>query len=393
MRSKQINGIEIEVRWILLLLIFLFTACQKESVSESENILGLRSIPIYRLSGDNVQKMLERYDFYCQKIKNVGNPNGQGIFNKYELQKEGKVVFDKATGLYWQQGYSQKMYPFLEYREFIDELNEEKYAGFNDWRMPTLEELLTLMESTKIEHTITGIDAFGNSRPEKQYSHIDSIFKATTFFPLFWTADAYNESSAWMVAFSEKGLCGPFPIDQPCQIRAVRSGYSPFKLRKKPKSLSEEAVEQIIDKYDFFVEGESLYGFGLPNFYELSNDSSFVIDKATGLFWQQNESNELTLNGAYNYVDSLNHVKFSGYSDWRIPTFEELLSLNEPKRNKNGYFINTLFSNRQSVFWSADTLLSDHPSSFNWIIMFENGSIGGAQLDKNQHSIRAVRSN
>lgn len=55
------------------------------------------------------------------------------------------VVVDKQTGLMWQQGASADRMVWKAGFNYIDKLNAEKFAGHEDWRYPTREELETLI--------------------------------------------------------------------------------------------------------------------------------------------------------------------------------------------------------------------------------------------------------
>ena len=65
------------------------------------------------LSHDDAKKMLKKYDYYStdqySRSKPWSNPQGKGIDNEFTLRKNGKVVYDAATGLTWQQPGSPKM--------------------------------------------------------------------------------------------------------------------------------------------------------------------------------------------------------------------------------------------------------------------------------------------
>jgi hypothetical protein len=59
---------------------------------------------------------------------------------------------DKETGLTWEFKSEQKrntILSFKEAQEHIENLNESSYSGFNDWRIPTLKELKTLITKEK----------------------------------------------------------------------------------------------------------------------------------------------------------------------------------------------------------------------------------------------------
>lgn len=57
-----------------------------------------------------------------------------------------KVILDQATGLMWQQDGSEEQIRRSEADAYIEELNIKGFAGFRDWRLPTVEELASLLE-------------------------------------------------------------------------------------------------------------------------------------------------------------------------------------------------------------------------------------------------------
>jgi hypothetical protein len=65
-----------------------------------------------------------------------------------------------------------------------------------------------------------------------------------------------------------------------------------------------------------------------------ADDNRFVFsdltvrDKGTGLIWARDANlGNRNLNYAFELVKELNHKKYAGYKDWRLPSFEELKSL------------------------------------------------------------------
>ncbi len=58
-----------------------------------------------------------------------------------------KVVVDYATGLMWHQnGSGHHLFNWREAKGRLDELNSKGYAGYHDWRIPTIEEAASLLE-------------------------------------------------------------------------------------------------------------------------------------------------------------------------------------------------------------------------------------------------------
>lgn len=167
--------------------------------------------PLFRskpetLSEDDVKKMLKEKDFF-DKYK---NETGHGFNNQYEEKniKGAKVILDRASGLMWQQSGSDNYMPFEDAEAYIKKLNADKFAGFDDWRLPTLEEAMSLMEPEK----------------NKAGLYVDDRFDATQQW--IWTADPVAGGSLrWVVDF-RNGYCDDHYIYYSRCVRLVRSGLS-----------------------------------------------------------------------------------------------------------------------------------------------------------------------
>ena len=63
---------------------------------------------------------------------------------KYGLVDRGDgTIFDTRANLLWQQSSSTKQYTWKDAHTYCEKLN---LAGYKDWRLPTIEELKTLIE-------------------------------------------------------------------------------------------------------------------------------------------------------------------------------------------------------------------------------------------------------
>ena len=82
--------------------------------------------------------MLVKYDFFDISR----NPFGSFV-NDLVDNNDGTVT-DKATGLMWEKNGSSLLYT-RRAKEYIELLNRQRFAGHSDWRMPTVEELASLL--------------------------------------------------------------------------------------------------------------------------------------------------------------------------------------------------------------------------------------------------------
>ena len=139
------------------------------------------------------------------------NKEGRGLPHQYEaLNIRGdKIILDRASRIMWQQSGSPVTMTYEIAKEWIQELNQKGFAGYRDWRLPTLEEAMSLMETEKKNGDL----------------HIDPVFAKEQW--RIWTSDQVKRVSwAWVVLFNV-GYCygGRFYSGDYC-VRGVRSGQS-----------------------------------------------------------------------------------------------------------------------------------------------------------------------
>lgn len=179
-----------------------------ETPPESVPVTQLRNTPATLSNRDIVQMVQERGFNHPNNLTIWGlSETFRGNFqHHYKVQSANgeDLVVDQATGLMWQQSGSSEKVNWAEAKTHIQQLNQSGYAGYTDWRLPTVEELASLLEFEQIN---------GNA-------YVDSVFDATLDF--CWSADTVADSdAAWAVAF-HSGHVYFDPLDRMNYVRAVR---------------------------------------------------------------------------------------------------------------------------------------------------------------------------
>lgn len=132
---------------------------------------------------------------------------GMGYPNDYKVMTKGEdaVVIDRASGLVWQRSGSSEAMSIQEAKAWIEQLNRTDYFGNNDWRLPTMEELLTLAECEFYEH----------------YLFISQLFDQGQ--RTIWSCD-HSGNSPWAIDFVYPAVTLEYDgKDDKAFVRAVRT--------------------------------------------------------------------------------------------------------------------------------------------------------------------------
>lgn len=129
------------------------------------------------------------------------------------------TVKDTHSGLIWTRDAHLGKCNWNGAFDFVNELNRTKYAGYNDWRLPNKEQLMTL---STYAHSLeyNGID--GTRTPAGLFNNI-GFYKVVE--DCYWSSskDPFEIKFAWCVYMGDGTLCNPNKYDQ-SYIWPVRTG-------------------------------------------------------------------------------------------------------------------------------------------------------------------------
>ncbi len=210
------------------------------------------------------------------------------------------IVRDNVTGLEWQQTTAPVFYAWQQALDYCSGMN---LGGHNDWRLPTIKELFTLIDSDMYDPAI------------------DTAYFPHTVSWYYWssTTHAYDSSRAWRVYFYNGDLTY---LDKTynSDVRAVR-------------------------------------GDTLPNNNFVDNNDGTVTDTSTNLMWQQ-----VSAPGIYNWEQALKYtdeLELAGHKDWRLPNYNELLSIVDYSTHSPSIDQNFFSGALSDYFHTSTTFLED----------------------------------
>lgn len=144
-----------------------------------------------------------------------------------QLKQQGNTITDTASGLMWkhcaeglsgvncEKGKTEK----YTWDDAVKRFKHVEYAGYSDWRLPTIDELKTLLYCSK------GKDKYGDCNEGSEKPTINQQFFPNTEATWFWsgTPDAGNSNFAWYVFFNY-GYFGIGGRHYSYAVRLVRGG-------------------------------------------------------------------------------------------------------------------------------------------------------------------------
>lgn len=160
----------------------------------------------------NRRQATEKTRLRCRPLK-VGGRNARQVFPVTALWQTDRhsgnsfvasteIIRDEQTGLAWQQAGSPAPLEWPAAQAYVDQLNRENWAGHRFWRLPTADELLSLLQP-------------------------DAPLDDFCLQPLFdrrqhrlWSADRRSFIAAWIVDV-ESGYLGWQDFTCPAFVRAV----------------------------------------------------------------------------------------------------------------------------------------------------------------------------
>ncbi len=111
------------------------------------------------INDDTIEGVIKKWNFFDAEL----NPQGE-FENHLADSGDFQTVIDEKTGLMWQRG-GLDITSIRSMQRKIEELNKQGYGGFHDWRMPTMEEAMSLMEKSVNEKGVFLPLCFSKEQP------------------------------------------------------------------------------------------------------------------------------------------------------------------------------------------------------------------------------------
>lgn len=134
--------------------------------------------------------------------------------------------------------------------------------------------------------------------------------------------------------------------------------------------IAESEVTNLIKNKNFFDSQYNPAG-SFINYFVDNNDGLTITDMVTGLMWQIDGYDITSRRRMAGHVQKANDQKIAGYSDWRLPTMEEALSLMEPEKNSRDLHLNPCFSHHQPFIFLNE---KRDPGGY-WFCDFKQGTV------------------
>ena len=146
------------------------------------------------LHDDQIDQLMRQWNFYDSQL------NPQGTFdNALADTDDGLTVIDERTGLMWQRA-GLDLCSIRSMKRSIEQLNKDGFSGYHDWRMPTVEEAMSLMETVPNAKGVHLHPCFSKEQP--------FIFVAARRKPTgYWFVDYKQGKVYWSSGTVPGGFC------------------------------------------------------------------------------------------------------------------------------------------------------------------------------------------
>jgi len=256
-----------------------------------------------------------------------GLPNPQS----FDVRATG-VVLDRVTGLMWQRVVGAQQFTFADAKQHCTDLS---LAGFDDWRLPSRLELVSIVDNSRIQPAIN-VAAFPDTPSD-----------------WFWTATPVggNAEAAWYVYFYF-GYPQAELVSNQFSVRCVRTA---------------ESRTRAATHYDV--------------------GSETVRDRGTGLIWQRTITQKpLSFEEAQTYCAA---VELDGRGGFRAPSLPELLTLVDERAVDAPKIDREAFPDTPAeAFWSSSYFGGIAGQS--WQVYFDRGN-GLYGLPSSLFRVRCVK--
>lgn len=276
--------------------------------------------------------------------------NSYAIEERFQDHRDGTIT-DRFTGLMWSKNADPAAGPFnwSQALNAVSGLNAKKYCGYQDWRLPNVNELASLIDRTRYD-------------PALPFGHPFSSIKAW-----YWTSTTtadYN-NHAWRIYLFLGHIDYGHKYHMLNYIWPVRA--SDDGALRSGKAWMEKRFHD--------------------------NGTGTVTDFLSGLMWTKNANltkGKTKWPEARKKIRLLNTEKHSGYNDWRLPGVDDLRTLIDYKNTDPVICDHHPFIDLKSgIYWSSE--INVQSPDYIWCVDFKNSRVDYYNRVNHAQYVWAVR--
>jgi hypothetical protein len=280
---------------------------QKEKAARDKKVVDEQAKQIeIKEAEDQKASALAREEAKEIEIRNEEKRKEIEAMRAKELREEPLIYTDYETGLIWAKNgnISGEKMTWQKAQTWAGTLN---YAGYLNWRLPTLKEFLTFTKQGRKWLEANSLSNIGDCYWSSTESGVHSVPSVN-----IW--DNNSGEGEWRYKDYEYNKCVAWPVHSAVTELEGKSATEQIRLQKKRDYESQIENEKLLDK--------KIQEAGL----EIKD--GVIIDKNSGLMWLRDANivGKMTLNAAIEWAGDF---KYAGYSDWKIPTTRELKTLSK----------------------------------------------------------------
>ncbi|NIP99578.1 MAG: DUF1566 domain-containing protein [Nitrospinaceae bacterium] len=284
------------------------------------------------------------------KVKSKFIDNGDG------------TVTDSRNNLMWAKSDTWvelgKLVTWWQAQDYVQELNNRKFAGHSNWRIPNGQEVRELFHPE-----------FSNTDMEGCEIHLDPVFTPGCGYTS-WTTETRGAKAAMGYDFRE---------DYEFWLARENEGF-PSGLRPV-RSITQASQMDPEERY-------------------VDHRNGTVSDLQTGLMWKKDDSyldldKWVSWAEGKTYVKELNNEEFAGYTDWKMPTRKEAQTIHDPGHPVTDKYGDTLFlvpclpAGAGQTTWTKTLHKTDNSLAIRF--NFYSGDYKFHKKGLRSHGVRAVR--
>jgi len=128
-----------------------------------DEVTGYRRLPVRHepamVAEEDLPAIARKFDFFDSRL----NPGGS-FRPALADNQDGLTVIELASGVMWQRGGCD-ITNIRNIQRYVEEANAKGFAGFHDWRLPTVEEAMALLLPEANRHAIHLHPCFSRHQP------------------------------------------------------------------------------------------------------------------------------------------------------------------------------------------------------------------------------------